>query len=170
MGMQRWDPFAGLGTVERDLDRMWSRMFVPAPRRSEASVWAPTTDVLTRGEDMVVRAELPGVMEKDIDVQVTDDILTISGKREQETETTEKGGYLVRESFRGSFQRSIGLPAGVDPAGIVATYHDGVLEVLIPKAAAMHERRTRHIELTGGEGRALESGSPKPEQGKEPEQ
>lgn len=157
MAIQRWDPFAGLGTVERDLDRMWSRMFMPMPqRRGEAAVWAPTTDVLTRGEDMVVRVELPGVVEKDIDVQVTDDILTISGKREQETETTEKGGYLVRESFRGSFERSISLPAGVDPSGIVATYHDGVLEVLLPKAATMHERRTRHIALTEAEPMRLE--------------
>jgi len=157
MAIQRWDPFAGLSTLERDLDRMWSRVLVPTPResRAEMTVFAPTTDVLTRGDDMVVRVELPGVAEKDIDVSITDDILTITGKREHETETKEKGGYLVRESFHGSFERSMSLPAGVDPATIVATHHDGVLEIVVPKAAAMHERRTRHIELTPDERKEL---------------
>ena len=158
MAMQKWDPFVGLGALERDIDRLWSRMLTPSAkdRRAEAGIFAPTTDVLTRGDDMVVRVELPGVTEKDIDISVTDDILTITGMRAEESETTEQGGYLVRESFRGSFERSMSLPAGVDPDAIVAKYEDGVLEVFVPKAAAMHERRTRHIELQAGEKKAIE--------------
>ncbi len=158
MAMQRWDPFAGLGTLERDIDRLWSRTLTPSAkdRRVQAGIFAPTTDVLTRGDDMVVRVELPGVMEKDIDISITDDILSITGTREEQTETTEQGGYLVRESFRGSFERSMSLPAGVDADAIVAKYEDGVLEVVVPKAAAMHERRTRHIELQSGERKAME--------------
>jgi len=61
---------------------------------------------------MVVRVELPGVMEKDIGITVTDDVLTITGRREEQSEMTDQGGYLVRESFRGSFERSMSLPAG----------------------------------------------------------
>jgi HSP20 family protein len=158
MAMQRWDPFVGLGALERDADRLWSRMFMPTTKesRTEIGLFAPTTDVLTRGDDMVVRVELPGVTESDIDISVTDDILTITGKRTEEIETTEKGGYLVRESFRGSFERSMSLPAGVDPDAIVAKYEDGVLEVVVPKAAAMHERRTRHITLQAPEHKAIE--------------
>jgi HSP20 family protein len=156
MALQRWDPFVGLGTIERDMDRLWSRMFVPPAkeRRVQTGIFAPTTDVLTHGDDMVVRVELPGVSEKDIDITVTDDILTITGKREEQMETTDQGGYLVRESFRGSFERSMSLPAGIDASTIVAKYEDGVLEVVVPKAAAMHERRTRHIELQSGEHKA----------------
>jgi len=105
-----------------------------------------------------VRVELPGVMEKDIDITVTDDVLTITGRREEQSETTDQGGYLVRESFRGSFERSISLPAGVDAEAIVAKYEDGVLEVVVPKAAAMHERRMHHIELQSGERMAMEEG------------
>jgi len=160
MAMQRWDPFVGLGALERDIDRLWSRTLAPSAkdRRVETGIFAPTTDVLTRGEDMVVRVELPGVMEKDIDITVTDDVLTITGKREEQSETTDQGGYLVRESFRGSFERSMSLPAGVDAEAIVGKYEDGVLEVVVPKAAAMHERRTRHIELQSGERKAIEEG------------
>jgi HSP20 family protein len=160
MAMQRWDPFVGLGTLERDIDRMWSRVVAPSAkdRRVEVGVFAPTTDVLTRGDDMVVRVELPGVMEKDIDITITDDILTITGRREEQTEKTDQGGYLVRESFRGSFERSMSLPAGIDAEDIVAKYEDGVLEVVVPKAAAMHERRTRHIELQSGERKAMDEG------------
>jgi HSP20 family protein len=158
MAMQRWDPFVGLGALERDADRLWSRMFAPTTKegRTEIGLFAPTTDVLTRGDDMVVRVELPGVTESHIDISVTDDILTITGKRAEETETTEKGGYLVRESFHGSFERSMSLPSGIDPDAIVAKYEDGVLEVVVPKAAAMHERRTRHITLKSGEHKAME--------------
>jgi HSP20 family protein len=157
MAIQRWEPFVGLTSVERDLDRLWSRMFMPSQKegRTEPGIFAPTTDVLTRGEDMVVHVELPGVAEKDIDVSITDDVLTITGKREQETASNEKGGYVIRESFFGSFERSMSLPAGVDPANVVASYHDGVLEIVVPKAAAMHERRTRHITLGSAEPKEL---------------
>lgn len=149
MAMQRWDPFSGL---ERDLERMLSiGSGQGSDRRAAMSVFAPTTDILTRGDDMVVKVELPGVAEKDIDVSITENLLTISGRRQQDSETTEKGGYLVRESFRGSFERSMSLPPGVDPEAIVASYHDGVLEIVVPKAAAMHERRTRHISLQAQE-------------------
>jgi len=160
MAMQRWDPFVGLGSLERDIDRLWSRTLSPTAkdRRVQSGIFAPTTDVLTRGEDMVVRVELPGVMEKDIYITVTDDVLTITGRREEQSEMTDQGGYLARESFRGSFERSMSLPAGVEAEAIVAKYEDGVLEVVVPKAAAMHERRTRHIELQSGERRAMEEG------------
>ena len=152
MAIQRWEPLVGLSSLERDIDRLWSRMFMPSPKeaRTEIGIFAPTTDVMTRGEDMVVRAELPGVAEKDIDVSITDDVLTVTGRREQEMESREEGGYVVRESFRGSFERSLALPPGIDPSTIVASYADGVLEIVVPKAAAIHEKRTRHIALTTG--------------------
>lgn len=151
MAMQRWEPIVSLSSLDRDIDRLWSRVLAPTPKsvRSEMGIFSPTTDVLTRGEDMVVRAELPGVAEKDIDVSITDDVLTVRGRREQESESKEDG-YVVRESFRGSFERSMSLPPGIDPSSIVAKYHDGVLEVVIPHAAAMHETRTRHIPLSSG--------------------
>jgi len=151
MAMQRWEPIIGLGSLDRDIDRLWSRMTTPSSKgaRTEMGVFSPTTDVLTRGEDMVVRAELPGVAEKDIDVSVTDDVLTVRGRREQESESKEEG-YVIRESFRGSFERSMSLPPGIDPSSVVASYSDGVLEVVIPHAAAMHETRTRHIPLSSG--------------------
>lgn len=154
MAITRWDPVSGLSTLERDLERMWSRMVAPVAQgegRQEISVWAPTTDVLTRGDDLVIRAELPGVEEKDVDVSISDDILTIRGQRQQEKESSDMG-YVVRESFHGSFERNMALPAGVEAGTIQASFNNGLLEVVIPKAASMKEGRVHHVPLTGGQG------------------
>ncbi|HZQ58805.1 MAG TPA: Hsp20/alpha crystallin family protein [Acidimicrobiales bacterium] len=81
------------------------------------------------GEDMVVRAELPGIdPDKDVEVSLTEGVLTIHAHRQERSETREKEGY--RSEFRyGSFSRSVALPTGIDESGVTATYTDGVLEV-----------------------------------------
>jgi HSP20 family protein len=150
MAITRWDPFAELTTVERNIDRLWSRLMPPSAGADLSNVlWMPTTDILTHGEDMVVRAELPGVAPGDVDISVTDNVLTIRGHRAEETED-EKAGYMMRESFRGSFERSVTLPAGIDPATLKASFEHGVLEVTIPKGGALQETKTHHIPLAEG--------------------
>lgn len=148
MAITRWDPFAELASMERNMDRLWSR-WVPSSAGSETggAVWMPTTDVFTRGGDMIVRAELPGVDPKNVDISVTNDILTITGQRAEDKEAEEKG-YMMRESFRGAFERSIALPAGIDANSLKASFHHGVLEVTVPKGASIQETKTHHIPLS----------------------
>jgi HSP20 family protein len=105
--------------------------------------------VLQQDDDLVVRAELPGVRPEDVDITVQNGVLTISGKIEEEQEE-ERRGYLVRERRYGTFRRSLQLPQEVDEDQINARFENGVLEVTIPGAAAARE--PKRIQVDGGEG------------------
>lgn len=107
-------------------------------------------DVLARDNDLVVRAELPGIdPERDVDVHVENGALTISGERREEHK--EEGERFFRlERRQGSFSRTIPLPQGVNEDEIQATYTDGVLEVLVPGAAQISSGRKIPVQMTGG--------------------
>ena len=119
-----WD--RGPFDLFRDLERWFPE------RLSLTGEWAPAVDVFERNGDVVVKAELPGIDTKDLDVSVTDNVLRLRGERSGETETEEKG-YYRHERFHGTFERSIPLPAEVDPEKVKAVYEKGVLEVALPK-------------------------------------
>ncbi|HXH03030.1 MAG TPA: Hsp20/alpha crystallin family protein [Candidatus Competibacteraceae bacterium] len=94
--------------------------------------WVPRVDVIDRAGEIVVRAELPGVDKKDIEVSLVDNTLTITGTSRHE-EAEEKGDYRRREMCYGAFARTLTLPAAVDAEKIKATFRDGVLELVAPK-------------------------------------
>jgi HSP20 family protein len=94
--------------------------------------WAPTLDIAESEKCVTVRAELPGVDPKDLDITVTGDRLTISGEKKETSERKEKD-YCHRESRYGSFTRTLQLPAGVDPQQVTADYDNGVLTVTLQK-------------------------------------
>lgn len=103
--------------------------------KANGGEWAPRIDVSDSDESIVVRADLPGVKPDDIDIEVSDDTLTISGKHEEETEEKEGKRVIRRERRYGSFVRSIALPKGIKAEEITAESKDGVLELTIPKPA-----------------------------------
>ncbi len=107
--------------------------------------WAPAIDVATKDADLVIRAELPGVKQEDVDITLQNDVLTISGERKAEQEE-ERGGYHIRERRYGSFSRSLALPEGLDESKIHARYDNGVLEVTVKGAAAVQEPKRIQIE------------------------
>ncbi|GAB4277781.1 MAG: Hsp20/alpha crystallin family protein [Coriobacteriia bacterium] len=152
MAIMRWDPFGELLSMQRDFERLFDRLgfgrpAVPAGNGSVA--WMPRVDVKTTGDDMVVYAEVPGIDPEDIDLEVTDGLLTIKGERKAETEKEEEG-WLIKERSYGSFQRTLSLPEGVDPDSITADYDNGVLEIHIPKAAEALKPKTHKIALKSG--------------------
>lgn len=98
---------------------------------------------------MVIYAEVPGLDRDDIDIEVTDGVLTIKGERKSETEKTEEG-WLVRERSYGAFERSVVLPDGVEADKISADYREGVLEVHIPRAMEALKPKTTKVALTAG--------------------
>jgi HSP20 family protein len=135
--------------MNRILDQMYS---TPARRQErqgarQLAEWAPSIDVLTKNGDLVVRAELPGMKQEDVDITLQDGVLTISGERKAEQEE-ERGGYFVRERRYGSFSRSLALPEGTDESKIHARYDNGVLEVTVEGAAAVQE--PKRIQIEGG--------------------
>jgi HSP20 family protein len=102
--------------------------------------WAPPVDIFEKGDDLVIRAELPGVEKDEIDISVEDNRLVIQGERQREQGFNEDHAYRLERSF-GSFVRSFMLPKTVDASKIAATYVNGVLEVTVPKAEAAKPRK-----------------------------
>jgi HSP20 family protein len=151
-------PFGGRGFYDpqSEMNRLFDEMFggLSSSRRSGGqqrgqggAEWAPAIDVVQKDDDLVVRAELPGARPEDVEITVHQGVLTISGKREEQSEE-ERGGYLVRERRSRSFRRSLQLPERVDEDSIRARFENGVLEVSIQGRAAV--QGPRRIQLEGG--------------------
>jgi HSP20 family protein len=161
-------PFGGRGfydpysEINRLLDEMMGGTAGPARRsgRQQGAVteWAPAIDAVTQDSDLVIRAELPGVKQEDVDISLHDNVLTISGERRAEQEE-ERGGYHIRERRYGSFRRSVALPEGIDESKISARYEDGVLEVRVQGAAMAREPKRIPIQDPSGESSGSEGSS-----------
>jgi HSP20 family protein len=131
---------------EQFMGRSWMRPFNwDNPLWSEMAksmeVRVPSVDVIDREEEVVVRAEIPGVDKENLEVSLSDDRLTIKGTTRQEKEEKEAGEYTRREMSRGSFTRVVALPANVDGEKAKASFKDGVLEMTLPKLKP--SKRTR---------------------------
>ncbi len=146
----RWDPFNDLASLQRDMSRLFSDLggWVLPTRRvlPGEALLTPTIDVIREGEDLLIRAEIPGVKPEDVDISVTEDMLTLKGERREERETKDED-YYVRERSYGTFQRSLRLPAGAEVKRIKAGFRDGVLEITVPKAAHVAPE-THHVAIT----------------------
>jgi HSP20 family protein len=144
-------PYRGFYDMQSEMNRMFDEVFGGLSRRGgrqqgdDPTRWAPVLDVLQEEGDIVVRAELPGVKQEDVDITLHDGVLTISGERKAEQQR-EGSGYYVRERRYGSFRRSMTLPQGVDESKISARFERGVLEVRVSDAAAVQEPRRIQIE------------------------
>jgi HSP20 family protein len=132
----------------REVDRLFDTFF--GAEREQGRRWIPPVDLVEADDHFVLKADLPGLSESDVSIEVQDGTLTISGERRSEEESKERGWYRIERSF-GSFRRSLTLPDGVDPDGIAASFDRGVLEVRIPKP---EERKPRRVEITAGNGSA----------------
>ena len=127
---ERWDPIEELTVLRNRMDRLWSRM--TAEGEPALANWSPTCDVVETKDEIVIKAELPGIDEKDVDLEVEDNALTIRGERNAEKETEENDYRRVERSY-GSFLRSFTLPPNVEPEKISATFANGLLQVHLPK-------------------------------------
>ena len=127
---ERWDPFEELTTLRDRMDRLWTRL--NTDDTSALADWSPTSDVVESKDEIVIKAELPGIDEKNVDVVIEDGVLTIKGERNAEKETEEKGYRRIERSY-GSFLRSFTLPTNVEPEKTSASFANGLLEVHLPK-------------------------------------
>jgi len=123
---------------------LWSSAEMPG-RLGVGGEWSPQIDVIERGDNLVVRADLPGLRKEDVNIDVQDDSLTIQGERREEHEDTREGVFLSERSY-GRFFRSIPLPEGVNPDDVNAKFSDGVLEITMPRPK-QETRRGRRIEI-----------------------
>ena len=129
----------------REIDRVFDAFF---GQTDQGRRWMPPVDLVEAEDHFVLKADLPGLAEGDVNIEVQEGTLTISGERKAEHEQREKGWYRIERSF-GRFSRSLTLPDGVDPDRIEASFSHGVLEVRSPKP---EERKPRRIEISGSNG------------------
>ena len=132
MELVRWEPFEGLNTIQSRINDLFADGRTRASD-STTGVWYPPVDILESKESYLVRAELPGMKREDLNLEVHDGVLTLSGERkfEQPVDGVE---YQRTERVAGQFSRSFYLPQTVKHDGINATYRDGILEIHIAKA------------------------------------
>jgi HSP20 family protein len=131
----------------REIDRVFDAFF---GQTDQARRWVPPMDLVEADDHFVLKADLPGLTESDVNIEVQDGTLTISGERKAEHEQRERGWYRIERSF-GSFNRSLTIPDGVDPDRIDASFTNGVLEVHIPKP---EERKPRRISISSSSAEA----------------
>jgi HSP20 family protein len=158
-----WDSLVSLrDEIDRMFDEIWSggmlspfrrrRHGLTEPFRGTPLAWGagmPVVDVIDKETEVQVRAELPGMDEKDIDVRLSDDTLTIRGEKKEEREEREEGNYYVSERRYGSFQRSFRIPEGIDRDKVDASFQKGVLTITLPKTPEA-QQKAKKIEVKGG--------------------
>ena len=132
--IMEWRPFREVTRLRREMDRLWDDYFGSGRRalRPLPAEFAPAVDVKETADQIVVKAEVPGMDAKDINISVTGDVLTIKGEKKSEREEKEENYHLVERSY-GSFSRSLAMPAAVDMDKIEAKYDKGVLTITCPK-------------------------------------
>jgi len=154
MAMMRWDPFGEALKMQRDMDRVFSRLGTSEGLTPATTAWMPRINVKRSGDDLAVNVELAGIKPEDVDIEVTDGVLMIRGERRGETEREDEG-WVIRESSFGSFERSMVLPEGVDPESIRADFHDGMLEIHVPKALEAAMPKTTKVAIGASQAEGL---------------
>lgn len=140
--LTRWEPFRDLFDLQDRMNRLLGDSFTRVPATETFGSWSPLVDIYEAGDAIVLRAEIPGVSKDDIDVKVENGTLTLRGEKKQEKEVDSETAHRV-ERFYGAFSRSFLLPASIDADTIKATYKDGVLEVVVPKAEEAKPRKVK---------------------------
>jgi HSP20 family protein len=143
MALVRWDPIRELDTLQSDMNRLFDSFFQGRGGNGiRGRRWIPAMDLVETEDHLVLRADLPGMTEDDVEIEIKDGVLTVSGERKTEHQEKSEGFYRVERAF-GSFSRSLNLPDRVDAGEINASFDNGVLEVKIPKPAESKPHRVQ---------------------------
>src|SRR3954465_12150218 len=161
MALVRWDPTREVDVLQTDMNRLFDAFFQGRGdnRASGGSIqrWIPAMDLTEAENEYVLRADLPGLTEDDVEIEVKDRVLSISGERKSEHHDHGEGFFRVERSF-GRFSRSLDLPVGIDAASVRAEFNNGVLEVRIPKPEE-HQPTKVQIGSSNSNGKVVEAGA-----------
>jgi HSP20 family protein len=157
MALVRWEPAREISSLQSDINRLFNSFFDTPTGGNGGTLrrWIPPMDLVETEDSFVLKADLPGLTESDLNLEVEDNVLTISGERKAEHEDKHEGYVRVERAF-GSFRRSLTLPEGVEPDAVKASFDNGVLEVRIPKP---EQRKPRKVAIQVGEQPAAIEGS-----------
>jgi HSP20 family protein len=150
MALIRWEPVAELNAIQNEMNRLFNTFVDPSAPTGRGNGttrrWLPPMDLVETPDHYVLRADLPGLSDGDVNVQLEDNVLTISGERKAEHEDQQEGYYRLERAF-GAFSRSLTLPDGVDPDGVQAHFDRGVLEIRVPKP---EQKKPKTVQITLG--------------------
>ena len=144
--LTRWEPSRGVTTLQDQINRLFNDSFQRTDEEANLSAWAPAVDIYETEQELVVKADLPEVDPKDLDIRVENNILTIRGERKFEKNVNEDNYLRVERSY-GSFSRSFTLANTVNSEAIKADYQNGVLTLSIPKR---EEAKPKQIKVNVG--------------------
>jgi HSP20 family protein len=144
--LNRWEPFRGAATLQEQVNRLFGNVLEHSGEESNLTSWAPAVDIYETEHELVVKADLPEVDPKELDIRVENNLLTIRGERKFEKKVSEDH-YLRVERAYGSFSRSFSLANTVDAEAIEADYQNGVLTLTIPKR---EEAKPKQIKVNVG--------------------
>ena len=139
MSLIRWDPFREFNTPARFGNFFGKNWDLPL----STTAWNPSVDIFENDNDVVIKAELPGMNAKDIEVRLENNVLMLKGERHFEKETKEENYHRIEREY-GSFSRAFALPTVVDGDKVVAEYKDGILKIVLPKK---EERKPKPIKV-----------------------
>jgi HSP20 family protein len=151
MAIVRWEPFRDLVSLQERMNRLFDESFRGAHRTGEddwalGGAWAPAVDIYEQDGNIVLKAELPGVESKDVDIRVENNVLTLRGERKFDQEVKRDNFHRVERAY-GTFSRSFTLPSVVNTEQIKADFKDGILRVVLPKK---DEAKPRQIAINVG--------------------
>jgi len=165
MALIRWEPAREISSIQNEMNRLFNTFFdTPTSNggTGPARRWVPAMDLVEAENEFVLKADLPGLSQENVSIEVEDNVLTISGERKAEHEERKEAYYRVERAF-GRFSRSLTLPEGIDPDSVKASFEHGVLEVRVPKPEAKKPRKVA-ISVGGGAPKTIEgSETPTPD-------
>jgi|SRR5215470_15166075 len=130
--VSRWEPFRGTHTLQDQINRLFGEVFDRSNQASNLTAWAPSVDIYENEHELIVKADLPGIDPKDLDIRVENNTLTIRGERKFEEKVNDNNSLRVERAY-GSFSRSFALSNTVNSEAIKADYQNGVLTLSVPK-------------------------------------
>ncbi len=150
MALIHWEPAAELNTIQNEMNRLFNTFFEQPNQTGRGNGtmrrWLPPMDLVETADQYVLRADLPGLSDGDVNVQLEDNVLTITGERKAEHEQEQEGYYRLERAF-GAFSRSLTLPDGVEPDNVQAHFDRGVLEIRIAKP---EQKKPRQVQIALG--------------------
>ncbi len=135
MTLTKWDPFKDLLSLQDRMNRLFDesvRNVKPGDEALSSAIWSPAVDIYETDDEVVVKAELPEVNQKDIDIQIENNTITLRGERRFNKETKKENFHRIERAY-GTFSRSFTLPGTIDQEKISADYKDGILKISMPK-------------------------------------
>jgi len=150
MAIIRWDPFRDLITLREKMNRLFEDTFAARGEEKDlmASTWTPSVDIYETENEVVLTAEIPGIEDKDIEIKIEDNTLSIKGERKLEKETKEENYHRIERAY-GSFYRSFTIPHNVNQDEIQAEHESGVLKITMPKKPELKAQKVKILKPKG---------------------